>query len=117
MQKYRRLLQYARPQWRLFALILPLTIAASTLAALQPWPLALLSDCVLGSTPAPSALRSIFEAFSLEPTPGRLLAGIVVSGLVLFALNGVLEVGLTRAWTVRRPRMVDSVAEDLVARR
>ena len=116
MQKYRRLLQYARPQWRLFALILPLTIAASTLAALQPWPLALLTDCVLGSKPPPSALRSIFEAFSLVPTPGRLLAGIVVSGLALFALNGVLEVGLTRAWTLGGRRMVYSLAEDLFAR-
>src|SRR5437660_266883 len=116
MQKYRRLLQYARPQWRLFALILPLTIAASTLAALQPWPLALLTDCVLGSKPPPSALRSIFEAFSLVPTSGRLLAGIVVSGLALFALNGVLEVGLTRAWTLGGRRMVYSLAEDLFAR-
>ena len=88
MQKYRQLLQYARPQWRLFALILTLTIAASTLAALQPWPLALLTDCVLGSKPPPSALRSIFEAFSLVPTSGRLLLdGCPVDGMSEAALT------------------------------
>ena len=44
MHKYRRLLQDARPDWRFFCLILALTIAASMLAALQPWPLAWLTD-------------------------------------------------------------------------
>ena len=44
MQKYRRLLEYARPQRRFFVFIFFLTIAASALAALQPLPLALLTD-------------------------------------------------------------------------
>src|SRR5437016_14390788 len=108
MHKYRRLLQDARPHWRFFIFILALTIAASMLAALQPWPLAWLTDHVLGGKPLPAPFRRVFQTLSLEPTPGRLLIFIVASGLILFALNGVLEVCLTRAWTLGGGRMVCS---------
>src|SRR5215813_12674454 len=100
MQKYRRLLQDARPRWRYFAFILALTIAASMLAALQPWPLAWLTDHVLGGKPLSAPLRSVFRALGLDPTPGHLLLFIVAGGLVLFSLNSVLELCLTRAWTL-----------------
>src|SRR5437899_4686001 len=116
MHKYRRLLQDARPHWRFFIFILALTIVASMLAALQPWPLAWLTDHVLGGKPPPAPLRRVFQTLALEPTPGRLLIFIVASGLILFALNGVLEVCLTRAWTLGGRRMVCSLAEDLFAR-
>ncbi|PYK99648.1 MAG: ABC transporter ATP-binding protein [Verrucomicrobia bacterium] len=116
MQKYRKLLDYARPHWRFFVLIFILTIAASALAVLQPVPLALLTDCVLGAKPLPSRLRPVFEAFSMEPASANLLFGIVAGGLVLFALNSVLETGLTWAWTLGGRRMVYALAEDLFAR-
>src|SRR6059036_1944819 len=90
MQKYRRLLSYTRPHRRFFGCIVVLTIAASALAALQP--------------------------FALAATPGNMLLLIVVGGLVLFALNSVLELGLTWAWTLGGQRMVYSLAEDLFAR-
>ena len=51
MQKYRRLLEYARPHGRFFVFIFLLTTAASALTALQPFPLALLTDHVLGNLP------------------------------------------------------------------
>src|SRR5262245_132020 len=116
MHKYRRLLQAARPQWRFFVFILALTIMASMLAALQPWPLAWLTDHVLGGTPLPTPLRRVFQTLSLEPTSARLLLFIVASGLMLFALNSVLEVCLTRAWTLGGRQMVCSLAEELFAR-
>ncbi len=116
MHKYRRLLQDARPRWRFFIFILALTIAASMLAALQPWPLAWLTDHVLGGKPLPLPLRRAFQMLSLEPTPGRLIVFIVASGLILFALNSVLEVCLTRAWTLGGRQMVCRLAEDLFAR-
>src|SRR5947207_6188924 len=116
MHKYRRLFQGARPDWRFFIFIFALTILASTLAALQPWPLAWLTDHVLGGKPLPAPLQRVLQSFSLEPTPARLLIFIVASGLILFALNGVLEVCLTRAWTLGGRRMVCTLAEDLFAR-
>src|SRR5438477_3700103 len=116
MQKYCRLIHYARPHWRFFVLIFILTIAASVLAALQPLPLAFLTDHVLGQVPLSSRVRGFFDALSLPPTPEYLLGVTVLGGLVLFALNSVLEVGLTRAWTLGGRRMVYSLAEDLFAR-
>jgi ATP-binding cassette subfamily B protein/subfamily B ATP-binding cassette protein MsbA len=116
MHKYRRLLQAARPNWRFFVFILGLTIVASLLAALQPWPLAWLTDHVLGGKPLPDPLRQVFRTLSLEPTSDRLLMFIVGSGVMLFALNSVLEVCLTRAWTLGGRQMVCNLAEELFAR-
>jgi ATP-binding cassette, subfamily B, bacterial len=116
MQKYRRLLEYARPHRRFFVFIFLLTTAASALTALQPFPLALLTDHVLGNLPLPPALRTWFEALSLEPDRSHVLVLAVLGGLVLFALNSVLEIGLTWAWTLGGRRMVYALAEDLFAR-
>jgi len=93
-----------------------LTIAASLLSAFQPWPLAWLTDHVLGTKPLPAPLSRALQALALEPTSAHLVIFIVVSGLILFALNGVLEVCLTRAWTMAGRGMVCSLAEDLFAR-
>jgi ABC-type multidrug transport system fused ATPase/permease subunit len=116
MHKYKRLLPYARRQRRLFVSIVGLTLTASALAALQPWPMKLLVDHVLGQKPLPSVLQSTFKSVSLNPTPILLLAVVTLGGLVLFALNGTLEMTLTRAWTLAGRRMVYDLAEDLFAR-
>ncbi|HXT39873.1 MAG TPA: ABC transporter ATP-binding protein, partial [Candidatus Angelobacter sp.] len=116
MHKYRRFLQYARPHWHSFALIFIATLAASALAALQPWPMKLLVDHVLGHDPLPHWLQTLLATLSLEPTPSRLLLLIVAAGLALFALNGALEVTLTWAWTLSGRRMVYDLAEELYAR-
>jgi ATP-binding cassette subfamily B protein/subfamily B ATP-binding cassette protein MsbA len=47
MHKYRRLLGYAAQRRRFFVFILVLTVAASALMALHPWPMKLLVDNVL----------------------------------------------------------------------
>jgi ABC-type multidrug transport system fused ATPase/permease subunit len=116
MQNYRRLLLYARPHWRLFVLIAFLTIAASLLAAAQPWPMKLLADHVLGKTPLPPFLQRGLEALSIQPTASALLVIIVSGGLALFALHSLLDVGLTWAWTLGGRHMVYSLAEDLFGR-
>jgi ATP-binding cassette subfamily B protein/subfamily B ATP-binding cassette protein MsbA len=92
------------------------TLAASALAALQPWPMKLLVDHVLGRDPLPGWRRTLFAAFSLEASPARLLLLIVTAGLGLFALNSVLEVVLTRAWTLSGRRMVYDLAAEVFAR-
>src|SRR5213594_158522 len=116
MQKYRRLFSYARPQRRLFAFISVLTVAAAALAALQRWPLAWLTDHVLGAKQPPAPLRLVLQTMSLESTRAHLLGLIVAGGLVLFALNSALDVGLTWAWTSGGRRMVYDLAGDLFAR-
>src|SRR5437667_5872365 len=116
MLKYRRLIQYARPPWRFFTFIFILTVAASAVAALQPLPLAFLTDHVLGEIPLSSSVRAFFDALSLEPTPARELGLAVLGGLILFGLNSMFEIGLTWAWTLGGRRMVYALAEDLFAR-
>jgi ATP-binding cassette subfamily B protein/subfamily B ATP-binding cassette protein MsbA len=139
MRKFRRLLAYAAPHRRAFGVIGLLTLLASALAALQPWPMKLLVDHVLGSEPAldvfqtlppcawsispplrsepaPEVFQTVFRALHLSPTPSGLLVFIVLSGLVLFALNCVIELLVTRGWTARGRRMVFDLAEDLFAR-
>ncbi|HEU0009823.1 MAG TPA: ABC transporter ATP-binding protein [Verrucomicrobiae bacterium] len=116
MRKFRRLLAYAAPHRQAFGVIGLLTFLASVLAALQPWPLKLLVDHVLRSKPVPAVFQTVFRAFHLSPTPSALLIVIVLAGLVLFALNSVVELVVTRGWTARGRRMVFDVAEDLFAR-
>lgn len=116
MRNLRRLLAYAAPHRRAFVIIGLLTLLSSALAALQPWPVKLLVDHVLGSVPVPAALQSVFRVLHLSPTASALLIVIVLGGLVLFALNSVVELFVTRGWTARGRRMVFDVAEDLFAR-
>src|SRR5436305_14232705 len=99
MHKYRRLLQYARRQRRFFVFIFALTLAASALAALQPWPMKLLVDHVLDYNPVSPFLKSALGFFGLKPTPTLFLLVGTVGGLILFALNSALEACLTWTWT------------------
>src|SRR5216684_3334040 len=106
MHNYRRLLQYARRQRPFFVFIFALTLAASALAALQPWPMKLLVDHVLAYNPVSPFLKSALGVFGLKPTPTLFLLVGTIGGLVLFALNSVLEAGLVWAWTAAGRRMV-----------
>src|SRR5437867_1493252 len=116
MQRYRTLLRYAGRQRSWFIFILVLTVAAALVVALQPWPMALLADQVLGHKPLPRFLEAAFKALAIEPSPIRLLAVAALGGLVLFALNSALEIGLTWGWTLAGRRMVYDLAADLYAR-
>ncbi|MEO5802724.1 MAG: ABC transporter ATP-binding protein, partial [Verrucomicrobiota bacterium] len=117
MQNYFRLLsRYAAPLRRFFALIFALTLTASALSALQPWPMKLLVDHVLGDKSLHPFLANIFEKFSFQPTPARLLVVVALGGLVLFALNSIFDAILTWSWTVAGRRTVNALAEDMFAR-
>ena len=116
MHKYRSLFRYAGRQRRSFLLIVGLTVAAAALAASQPWPMKLAVDHVLGRLPLPAAAGGIFRGIGLEPTPLVLLAVAALGGLLLFALNSVVETFLVKRWTVAGRRMVYDLAEELFAR-
>src|SRR5437870_3813351 len=59
MAKYGTLLRYARPQRRFFILIFALTVTASALVALQPWPMKLVADYVLGPKTFPEGAHRV----------------------------------------------------------
>jgi ATP-binding cassette subfamily B protein len=116
VQKYRTLLRYARPQRSHFIRIFVLTVVASAVAALQPWPVALLIDVLLKHGPLPAWLDSVLKSLAAAPTPARLLTGFTAAGLVIFALSTALDFLLVRSWTVAGRRMVYDLAGDLFAR-
>jgi ATP-binding cassette, subfamily B, bacterial len=116
MHKYQTLLSYAKRRWSSFLLIFVLTVVASSLMALQPWPMKLLVDSVLGKKPLPPSFQGFIQIFSPSPTPSMVLIFVAVSGLLLFLVSSTLEVVLTWAWTVTGRRMVYDLAEDLFAR-
>jgi ATP-binding cassette subfamily B protein/subfamily B ATP-binding cassette protein MsbA len=104
------MLRYADRQRSRFIVIALLTICASSLVALQPWPMKLLVDHVLGDKSVPGFLQSFASS------PQALLAVIIVAGLSLFVLNGLLDAALTWLWTVAGRRMVYDLAEDMFAK-
>jgi len=116
MHKYRILLRYAGRQRRSFLAIAALTVAASVLAAAQPWPMAIVVDQVLKKLPRPALMEAIFQWLGVNPTPAALLLIAVLGGLTIFVLNSVLEMALTSAWTLAGRCMVYQLAEDLFAR-
>ncbi len=116
MQKYRILLRYAGRQRRSFLIISILTVAASVLAAAQPWPMAIVVDQVLQKLPRPEAMEAVFHWLGFNPTPSGLLLLAVLGGLAIFVLNSALDMALTTAWTLAGRRMVYQLAEDLFAR-
>ena len=117
MQNYFRLLsRYAAPYRRSYALIFFVTLAASALSALQPWPMKILVDNVLGDEPFPPFLSRLFEINSFAPTPVNLLILVTCGGLVLFALNSIFDAILSWSWTVAGRKTVYALAEDVFAR-
>lgn len=95
-----------------FLILAVLTLAASGLAVLLPWPLQLVADHVLGSQPLPAPLA----ALGLPAQPRPLLLVAVLGGLGLFGLAALVEVLLVMTWTRVGRRLVCSLAGDLFAR-
>jgi ATP-binding cassette subfamily B protein len=109
MRPYLRLLRYARPYWRGWLGIVVVTLLSTAFSLLQPWPMKILVDYVLGDKPVPGFVGHILGSNS----PDVLVAAIALSGLVVFAFNSALDLVLTFAWIRVGQRMVYDLARDL----
>lgn len=100
--------RYARPYRRAWAGIVVATLTGSLMTLVQPWPMKVLVDHVVGSAPLPESAGGI----------GRdaLLLLVVLAGLCVFAINAASDVLLTRAWVRLGQGMVYDLAADLFAR-
>ena len=116
MNTYRRLLRYALPYWRGWILIVVVTLLSTAFGLLQPWPMKVLVDNVLGNQPVDGTLASITARLPGAGTPQGLLAWVVLATLVVFAVNSMVDVVLTFAWIRVGQRMVYDLAGDLFAR-
>lgn len=116
MRAYRRLFGYAAPYWRGWAGIVLATTLSTALSLLQPWPVKVIVDHVLGGVPVPPGLAPVVGWLPGAGAPRGLLAWAVASGLAIFAVSSALDAVLTMAWTRAGRRTVYDLAADLFAR-
>jgi len=113
MQRYRKLVKYALQQWRSLLLILALSLLASTITALQPWPMKLLVDCALSGSAVPEMIQSFIRALALQVSPALIILLAALASLGFYVLNSMIDVGLSWAWTEAGQKMVYNLAADL----
>lgn len=86
---YRRLLGYARPYWSHIVGLFLLGLLASPIALLNPVPLKIAVDSVLGSEPLPAFLQAVLPAAVTGSKSGTLLFAVAL--LVAIGLIGQLR--------------------------
>jgi ATP-binding cassette, subfamily B, bacterial len=88
---YRRLLRQARPYWLHLVALFGVGLLASPVALLNPVPLKIVIDSVLGTRPLPVWLRAVLPATALG-SPGAILAtaiGLLLAVAALGQLQGL----------------------------
>ncbi len=110
--RYRLLLGYARRDRRGWALIVTVTLLSTVFGLVQPLPLKVVVDNVVGDNPAGALLDRLPGAGADE----GLLAWMVLAGLLVFALSSTFDVVLTFLWIKIGQGMVYALARDLFAR-
>ena len=111
LRKYGRLLRYALAGRKGWAFIVGVMLISSLVSVLQPWPMQVVMDNVLGGQ-APPWWATLLPGGT---SPRGLLVWAVLAGLLIFAANGAVDVALTRAWIQVGQRMVYRLAGDLFA--
>src|SRR5437773_2027110 len=86
---YRRLLRQARPYWRQFLGLFGIELLATPIALLNPVPLKIVVDSVVGTRPLPPFVQAVLpEAATRSPAAILLLA---VGLLIVIAALGQLQ--------------------------
>ena len=86
---YRRLLRQARPYWTHFLALFAMGLLASLIALLNPVPLKIVVDSVLGGRPLPSFLHALLPGAATRSPAAILLVAIGL--LVAVAALGQLQ--------------------------
>ena len=114
---YRNLLRRGLPYWRGWVLIVAVTLASTGMTLLQPWPMQVLVDDVLGAGDESSP--AFGRALGLLPggsTPRGLLLWVVVVEILIFGAHSAADAVVTLAWVRVGQRMVYDLAAELYAR-
>jgi ATP-binding cassette subfamily B protein len=112
-----RLLRFSLSYWRGWLGLLLLTLCASALSLLQPWPMRVLVDGVLGRRQVPPWMNRAAGLAGL-PTVGLrgFAALIAAAGLLLFVMNALLDAGQALAWVRLGQGIVYDLARKTFAR-
>jgi ATP-binding cassette subfamily B protein/subfamily B ATP-binding cassette protein MsbA len=113
LRRYRLLLAYALASRKGWGLIIVATLFNSAVSLLQPWPMQVVMDHVLGGQPLPAWLAWCADLVPGAAGPRGLLAWSVLAGVLIFAAHGAADVVLARAWIQVGQRMVYRLAGDL----
>src|SRR5579859_7332213 len=79
---WRRLLRYIWCDWKGWAGIVAVTLLSSAFGVMQPWPMKVFVDQVLGAMPLPEPLARFAELAPGTGSPRGLLVWVVLAGLV-----------------------------------
>jgi ATP-binding cassette subfamily B protein/subfamily B ATP-binding cassette protein MsbA len=101
-------LDVIRPYWRRVSLLAGLSMIEVALSALQPWPLSLVVDSVLGGRDLPAWLVGWVPAWALE-SRFNLLVAIVAAGLLMQVGGLVVSMFHTQVQVDTGQRMVFDV--------
>jgi ATP-binding cassette subfamily B protein/subfamily B ATP-binding cassette protein MsbA len=112
---YARLISYAAPYRWHWASIITVSLVGTALSVLQPWPLKVLVDHVLGDLPMPPSMAAVVDLAPGGDTAHGLLAYVVVAGLVIFAISSAVDVIVSLEWTRVGRQMVYALESDLFA--
>ncbi len=115
LSRYRRVLRYARPYRKGWAFLTLVALLNVPLALLQPWPMKIVVDNVLGGAALPEWLSRILAPVLNVSDPYSILGFAVVGSLVLFALASLSEIALTFGWLKVGQRMVQDFSRELFA--
>jgi ATP-binding cassette subfamily B protein len=110
----RWMLQYLRPYRSRVAVLSVLLVSEIVLGALQPWPLAVVIDYVLGSKPIPAAVAP-WVATVTQGNRGVLLVVVVIAGVVLQVVNQLVSAYGTQVQVDTGQRMVYDLRGKLFA--
>ncbi len=113
---YRRLLRQAQPYWLHFAALFTLGLLASPIALLNPVPLKIVVDSVLGGRPLPGFLEAVLPPAVVQTPAAMLLVaiGLLVGVAAVGQVQGLTST-LLRTWVGERlvldfrSRIVDHV--------
>jgi ATP-binding cassette, subfamily B, bacterial len=116
VRRYLHLLQYVMRYWKGRLFIFLVTVLSGVLGLLQPWPMKILVDNVLGHKSLPPFLSPIANFLPGGNSQSGLLAWVAVATLAVFAINSSVDVVLSRAWILVGRAMVYDLAADMFAR-
>ena len=116
MSAYLRLLSYGAPYWRGWLAIAAATVLTTGVSLLEPWPMQVFVDHVLGGQSLSGWLERGATLFPGASTREGLLVWVVLAGLLIFVLRSTLNVLLSRAAILVGQQMVLDLARDVFAR-